>query len=223
MDSHVVKVVLVGESRVGKTNLLLRFVDETFDESYCSTPATTFKIRTISNEFHGHTVKFQLWEHIEQRFRSGGLSAYRGAHVFFVVYDVTDEHSFNKNCYWLSDIEHHRFTEEMPMIVLVGNKSDLSASRVITHEQGQSLAASKGISFFEVSAKSSQNVEQLFFEAGYAFLQKRGIINSPMKSARAGVSVAGDGSGPSSTDINTTDNSGEGGDGKNKSEKCLIS
>lgn len=117
------------------------------------------KIRTI--ELDGKTIKLQIWDTAgQERFRTITSSYYRGAHGIIVVYDVTDSESFNNVKQWLHEID--RYAAENVNKLLVGNKSDLTAKRVVSTEQGKEFADSLGIEFLETSAKTSANVEQAF-------------------------------------------------------------
>ena len=119
----------------------------------------TQKIRTI--ELDGKTIKLQIWDTAgQERFRTITSSYYRGAHGIIVVYDVTDQESFNNVKQWLHEID--RYAAENVNKLLVGNKSDLTGKRVVSTEQGKEFADSLGIEFLETSAKTSTNVEQAF-------------------------------------------------------------
>jgi len=156
---YLFKLLLIGDSGVGKSCLLLRFADDTYTESYISTIGVDFKIRTI--ELDGKTIKLQIWDTAgQERFRTITSSYYRGAHGIIVVYDVTDNESFNNVKQWLHEID--RYACENVNKLLVGNKSDLTAKRVVSTEQGKEFAESLGIEFLETSAKVSTNVEQAF-------------------------------------------------------------
>jgi len=156
---YLFKLLLIGDSGVGKSCLLLRFADDTYTESYISTIGVDFKIRTI--ELDGKTIKLQIWDTAgQERFRTITSSYYRGAHGIIVVYDVTDNESFNNVKQWLHEID--RYACENVNKLLVGNKSDLTAKRVVSTEQGKEFADSLGIEFLETSAKTAQNVEQAF-------------------------------------------------------------
>lgn len=117
------------------------------------------KIRTI--DLDGKTIKLQIWDTAgQERFRTITSSYYRGAHGIIVVYDVTDNESFNNVKQWLHEID--RYAAENVNKLLVGNKSDLTGKRVVSTEQGKEFADSLGIEFLETSAKTSSNVEQAF-------------------------------------------------------------
>merc|ERR1711935_668480 len=153
------KLLLIGDSGVGKSCLLLRFADDTYTESYISTIGVDFKIRTI--ELEGKTVKLQIWDTAgQERFRTITSSYYRGAHGIIVVYDVTDQESFANVKQWLNEID--RYANENVNKLLVGNKSDLTAKRAVDYETAKAFADEIGIPFMETSAKSADNVEQAF-------------------------------------------------------------
>lgn len=179
-SDYLFKLLLIGDSGVGKSCLLLRFADDTYTESYISTIGVDFvsqmgfsvnfcrclfshtfpqKIRTI--DLDQKTIKLQIWDTAgQERFRTITSSYYRGAHGIIVVYDVTDMESFTNVKQWLHEID--RYAAENVNKLLVGNKSDLTAKRVVSTEQGKELADSLGIEFLETSAKTSTNVEQAF-------------------------------------------------------------
>ena len=153
------KLLLIGDSGVGKSCLLLRFADDTYTESYISTIGVDFKIRTI--ELDGKTTKLQVWDTAgQERFRTITSSYYRGAHGIIVVYDVTDQESFNNVKQWLQEID--RYACENVDKLLVGNKCDLTDKKVVEYTSAKGYADQLGISFLETSAKNATNVEQAF-------------------------------------------------------------
>ena len=179
---YLFKLLLIGDSGVGKSCLLLRFADDTYTDSYISTIGVDFKIRTI--ELDGKTIKLQIWDTAgQERFRTITSSYYRGAHGIIIVYDVTSKDSFDSVKQWLQEIE--RYASEAVNKLLVGNKSDMEAKRAVQTDQGKEMAASLKMPFLETSAKASTNVEK-------AFLTMAGEIKSRMASApnRGGASGA---------------------------------
>jgi Ras-related protein Rab-1A len=151
--------LLIGDSGVGKSCLLLRFADDTYTESYISTIGVDFKIRTI--ELDGKTVKLQIWDTAgQERFRTITSSYYRGAHGIIIVYDVTDRQSFLNVEHWLKEID--KYATGNVNKLLVGNKSDLQSKKVVTYDEAKEFADKHGIKFLETSAKNSHNVEQAF-------------------------------------------------------------
>ncbi|THU61977.1 hypothetical protein C4D60_Mb01t00290 [Musa balbisiana] len=134
-------------------------VDDSYIESYISTIGVDFKIRTVEQD--GKTIKLQIWDTAgQERFRTITSSYYRGAHGIIVVYDVTDQGSFNNVKQWLNEID--RYASENVNKLLVGNKCDLTDSRVVSYETGKAFADEIGIPFLEASAKDSTNVEKAF-------------------------------------------------------------
>lgn len=158
-SDYLFKLLLIGDSGVGKSCLLLRFADDTYTESYISTIGVDFKIRTI--DIDGKTIKLQIWDTAgQERFRTITSSYYRGAHGIIVVYDTTDLESFNNVKQWLHEID--RYASDNVNKLLVGNKSDLVGKRVVSYEQAMDFADSLGIEFIETSAKNATNVEKAF-------------------------------------------------------------
>ncbi|ORZ22243.1 GTP-binding protein ypt1 [Absidia repens] len=156
---YLLKILLIGDSGVGKSCMLLRFADDTFTDNYISTIGVDFKIRTI--ELEGKIVKLQIWDTAgQERFRTITSSYYRGAHGIIVVYDVTDPDSFNNIKLWLNEIG--RYASEGVNKLLIGNKNDLTDQKVIQTEQLKELSDTLGIPFLETSAKESVNVEKAF-------------------------------------------------------------
>jgi len=156
---YLFKLLLIGDSGVGKSCLLLRFADDTYTESYISTIGVDFKIRTI--ELNNKTIKLQIWDTAgQERFRTITSSYYRGAHGIIVVYDVTDQVSFTNVKQWLQEID--RYACENVNKLLVGNKSDLVAKKVVDFNAAKEFADGLGIPFLETSAKNATNVEQAF-------------------------------------------------------------
>lgn len=157
--SPAAELLLIGDSGVGKSCLLLRFADDTYTESYISTIGVDFKIRTI--ELEGKTVKLQIWDTAgQERFRTITSSYYRGAHGIIVVYDVTDQDTFSNVKQWLQEID--RYACEGVNKLLVGNKSDLTTKKVVDYAVAKEFADQIGVSLLETSAKNATNVEQAF-------------------------------------------------------------
>ncbi|KAG9298743.1 hypothetical protein G9A89_012811 [Geosiphon pyriformis] len=151
---YLFKLLLIGDSGVGKSCLLLRFADDTYTESYISTIGVDFKIRTI--ELEGKT-----WDTAgQERFRTITSSYYRGAHGIIVVYDVTDQDTFANVKQWLQEID--RYACEGVNKLLVGNKSDLTNKKVVDYTAAKEFADGLSIPFLETSAKNATNVESAF-------------------------------------------------------------
>ncbi|KAK3705463.1 GTP-binding protein [Vermiconidia calcicola] len=187
----LIKLLLIGDSGVGKSCCLLRFSEDSFTPSFITTIGIDFKIRTI--ELDGKRVKLQIWDTAgQERFRTITTAYYRGAMGILLVYDVTDEKSFNNIRTWFSNVEQHA-TEGVNKI-LIGNKCDWEEKRAVSTEQGQALADELGIPFMEVSAKSNINVEKAFFSLA-GDIKKR-IVDTQQPQApqqQSGVQVGGAG------------------------------
>lgn len=172
---YLFKLLLIGDSGVGKSCLLLRFADDTYSESYISTIGVDFKIRTMVID--GKTIKLQIWDTAgQERFRTITSSYYRGAHGILVVYDITDAASFANVRQWLQEID--RYACDSTNRVLVGNKCDLEHKRVVSTNEGREFAAALGIDFLEASAKSSINVEQTFETMARSIMERVSSMSS---------------------------------------------
>lgn len=181
---HLFKILLIGDSGVGKSCLLLRFVDDAYTESYISTIGVDFKIRTLTIE--GKTVKMQIWDTAgQERFRTITSSYYRGAHGIAVVYDVTDMESFNNVKQWLSEIE--KYASDNVNKLLIGNKSDLVSKKVVDTEMAKSFADSHNIPFIETSAKNATNVEEAFLRMATDIKTRISAQNIPTRNGGKGV------------------------------------
>ena len=158
---HLIKLLLIGDSGVGKSCLLLRFSDDQFTTSFITTIGIDFKIRTV--DLDGSRVKLQIWDTAgQERFRTITTAYYRGAMGILLTYDVTDEQSFDNVRNWMRNIEQHA-TENVCKI-LVGNKSDVpEEKRRGSAARGEVMADEFGITFFETSAKAGFQVEDAFF------------------------------------------------------------
>jgi len=174
---YLFKLLLIGDSGVGKSCLLLRFADDTYTESYISTIGVDFKIRTI--ELDGKTIKLQIWDTAgQERFRTITSSYYRGAHGIIVVYDITDAQTFTNVKQWLGEIE--RYACENVNKLLVGNKSDLKDKRKVNEDTAKDFADTLGIPFLETSAKCSTNVEQAFITMATE-IKNRMAVSAPQQ------------------------------------------
>ena len=155
---HLFKILIIGESGVGKTCFLLRYAENSFVANHLLTIGIDFKIKVI--EIEGKNIKLQIWDTAGQdRFRTITKTYYKGSHGVILVYDVCDERSFGNVKNWVNQIEQN--AKSSICKVLVGNKCD-KAERVITEEQGRKLAEEYNMKFYETSAKTGQNVEEAF-------------------------------------------------------------
>jgi len=166
---YLFKLLLIGDSGVGKTCVLFRFSDDAFNSTFISTIGIDFKIRTI--ELDDKKIKLQIWDTAgQERFRTITTAYYRGAMGILLLYDITNEKSFDNIKTWIHNIEQHA-SEDVEKMIL-GNKCDMEEKRVISMEQGQKLAAEHDVAFMETSAKSNINVEEAFTQIARAIKKK---------------------------------------------------
>ncbi|XP_019731538.1 ras-related protein Rab-8B [Hippocampus comes] len=160
---YLFKLLLIGDSGVGKTCLLFRFSEDSFNTTFISTIGIDFKIRTI--ELDGKRVKLQIWDTAgQERFRTITTAYYRGAMGIMLVYDISNEKSFENIKNWIRNIEEHASSDVEKMVL--GNKCDMSDRRQVSKDRGEKLAIDYGVKFLETSAKSSLNVEEAFYTMG---------------------------------------------------------
>uniref|UniRef100_A0A7S3J9M8 Ras-related protein Rab-1 n=1 Tax=Euplotes harpa TaxID=151035 RepID=A0A7S3J9M8_9SPIT len=153
------KLLLIGNSGVGKSCILMRYADNSFTENFFNTIGVDFKIKTIT--LNDQIIKMQIWDTAGQdRFRTLTSSYYRGAHGIIIVYDVTSKDSFDNVRQWMQEIE--KFASENVNKLLVGNKSDLEEQREVSYDEGVELAKKYDIPFLEVSAKNAIHVDDTF-------------------------------------------------------------
>ena len=155
---YLFKLLILGESGVGKTCLLLRYTDDFFTANHLTTVGIDFKVRVVVLE--NKIIKLQIWDTAgQERFRNISRIYYKGAQGIILTYDITDQSSFRNVRNWIKQVEENAPTNVCK--VLVGNKCDKS-DRVVTEEEGKMLANDFGMRFFETSAKTNQNVNEVF-------------------------------------------------------------
>uniref|UniRef100_K3WH41 Uncharacterized protein n=1 Tax=Globisporangium ultimum (strain ATCC 200006 / CBS 805.95 / DAOM BR144) TaxID=431595 RepID=K3WH41_GLOUD len=154
---HLFKLVLIGDSGVGKSCLLLRFA----------------RFRTV--KIDKKTIKLQIWDTAgQERFRTITSAYYRGADGIIMVYDVTSQESFDHVNDWLNEV--NRYASEGTCKLLVGNKSDISENRAVSYETAKAFADSLAIPFLETSAKNAQNVEEAFLTMASELITIREMV-----------------------------------------------
>ncbi|GMI90293.1 ARABIDOPSIS RAB GTPASE HOMOLOG A2B, RAB GTPase homolog A2B, RAB GTPASE HOMOLOG A2B [Hibiscus trionum] len=156
---YLFKIVLIGDSGVGKSNILSRFTRNEFALDSKSTIGVEFATRTLQVE--GKTVKAQIWDTAgQERYRAITSAYYRGAVGALLVYDITKRQTFDNVLRWLRELRDH--ADSNIVIMMAGNKSDLNHLRAVSTEDAQGLAESEGLSFMETSALEAYNIEKAF-------------------------------------------------------------
>ena len=141
----VFKIVIIGNSSVGKSSLLLRFADDIFHSTFLPTIGVDFKIRTI--EQGGSVVKLQMWDTAgQEKFKTIVSAYYKGAQGIMFVFDLCDPNSFRDVKNWMAEAQ--RFSNDKAVKILVGNKSDLVAERMVSRQAAETYAASEGMTYF---------------------------------------------------------------------------
>ena len=161
MDSLVsLKFLLLGESGVGKSSLMLRFTEDELNPKIVPTIGLDFKVKVM--DCMGYSVKLSIWDTAgQERFNYITSTYYRGSHGVILVYDLTSRISFEKLNHWL--LEESRYRRENNTVKLVvGNKRDLSESREVSYEEGREWAERRGFHFEETSAITSSSVGTVF-------------------------------------------------------------
>jgi small GTP-binding protein len=159
-SDFVFKILLLGDSEVGKSCFLMRYSDNVFVENYITTIGLDYKLKTVKLD-SGKTIKVQLWDTAGQdKYRTIAKNYYKGSHGILLLYDITKITSFENRREWIRDIKEE--VSEKAIIFLIGNKIDLTDNRKISKEKGEELAEEYKIPFFEASAKSGENVDEVF-------------------------------------------------------------
>ena len=152
---YLFKIMLIGDSAVGKSSLMMRFCDEKFNPTFFPTIGVDFKIKTFAEE----SIKLQIWDTAgQERFKAITNAYYRGAHGIIVVFDVANRQSFNNVENWLADIDNLKTKNVVRL--LVGNKCDLNDEREVSQNEASRFAENAGMKYIETSAKNDTNVQK---------------------------------------------------------------
>ncbi|CCM00219.1 uncharacterized protein FIBRA_02247 [Fibroporia radiculosa] len=204
-----VKLLLIGNSSVGKSSLLLRFSDEQWlpEDEASATIGVDFRVHKM--EVKGKKVKLSIWDTAgQERFRTITSSYYRGAQGIILVYDVANRESFDALPRWYSELE--TYVSPSVVKIIVGNKVDKEFSRQVSHSEGQHFAERMNSLFFEASAKTSIGVREAFQEVVEKILDTPELW-APLGHKARGVSVGGSGadSMPGSINLSRTESAGD--------------
>merc|ERR1712188_175085 len=208
--AYLFKYIVIGDTGVGKSCLLLQFTDKRFQPVHDLTIGVEFGARMINID--GKQIKLQIWDTAGQEsFRSITRSYYRGAAGALLVYDITRRDTFNHLTTWLEDARQH--SSSNMVIMLIGNKSDLEARREVTKEEGEAFAREHGLIFMETSAKTASNVEEAFIGTAKEIYTKiqEGVFD--INNEANGIKLGPQHSGPSQSPMSNGGGNQSGGGG----------
>ena len=156
---YLLKYVIIGDSGVGKSNILLQYINGKFNEDFKATVGVEFGAKNI--EINGRIYRIQIWDTAgQENFRSIARAYYKNSICACIVYDITSRNSFNSVQSWIDDC-----TKQTPrniLLLLIGNKNDLNDKREVQYEEGEEFAKKKNMIFLETSAKTGKNIEKIF-------------------------------------------------------------
>jgi small GTP-binding protein len=168
---YIFKLILIGNSGVGKSSIIQRYMKNTFEESYKCTIGVDFLMKTLN--LNGKTVKLQLWDTAgQEKYKSMVASYYRGANVALVVFDITSHASFDSLPVWIEN--YYKNGPEEKNIILIGNKKDMEESRQVTKQEAEIFSETNNMMYFETSAKEGDNIEYIFTYAAEKLLEYYG-------------------------------------------------
>ena len=157
--NYLCKYIIIGDGGVGKSNLLLRYAHGQFNPEYQVTIGVEFGIKDV--DIGNNTFRIQIWDTAgQENFKSITRSYFKNSICAIICYDITKKESFDNVTSWIEDCKTQCY--KSVHMVLVGNKTDLNERRVVSTDEGKELADKLGISFYETSAKTGENVEKVF-------------------------------------------------------------
>ena len=160
--NYVIKILTLGDTNVGKSSIVLRFVSDKFDDKMFSTIGIDFKSKVI--KVGNQSIKVLLWDTAgQEKFQNIAKQYYNGANGVLLIFDITDKKSFERIDFWLQELKEHIRLDELH-VVLVGNKIDNENKRVIKYEEANEYAEKNNVKYYEVSAKTTKGLNTLFNE-----------------------------------------------------------
>jgi len=158
---YLIKTVLIGDAAVGKSSLLLKYIDNSFEDTYVCTIGVDFKIKSLYIE--NKRIKLQIWDTAgQERFKPITKCYFRGSHGCVVLFDITNRQSFLNVRSWITDYRDNNTVDSAENIVIIGNKADKEESRSVSVEEARLLAETLGVSYTETSARSGEGVSEAF-------------------------------------------------------------
>lgn len=192
---YIFKIILIGDANIGKTSLINRYVTNCFNDRYICTIGVDFMMKSI--QYDNQTIKLQLWDTAGmEKYKQITTSYYRGAQAAIICFDLTSKQSFSSLSKWVDDFCQFYNPIFQKIILIVGNKSDLIDSREVSQEEIDNYIKLNNFKYYETSAKSGDNVEELFLElAKSLYSSYKNNMNSQIKNAiqmRKSTLTAGD-------------------------------
>eukprot|EP01064_Diplonema_japonicum_P024096 TRINITY_DN34576_c0_g1_i1.p1 TRINITY_DN34576_c0_g1~~TRINITY_DN34576_c0_g1_i1.p1 ORF type:complete len:204 (+),score=24.02 TRINITY_DN34576_c0_g1_i1:43-654(+) len=182
------KLQLVGNSGVGKSCILLRFTEGQYTDDLGPTIGVDFRVKNMTVK--GQNVKLMVWDTAgQERFRTLTSAYYRGAHGVILVYDITDEESFEKLDSWMEEIDNYKSFPDVVKL-LVGNKTDLEASRKVSASRAEEFARKHSMMWIEVSAKTKEGIAQAFRELVNKIFDTDSLMAHATSSKKTGVNLS---------------------------------
>ena len=167
--NYLLKYIIIGNASVGKSNLLMRFTQNKFTENYQATIGVEFGAKNI--EINKKTYRIQVWDTAgQENFRSITRSYFKNSVCAMVTYDISNRKSFEDVNTWIEEVQNQ--SPKTILIILIGNKIDLKDKREVSYEEGKDLANKNGIIFMETSAKTGENVNEIFKQSGQEIAKK---------------------------------------------------
>jgi small GTP-binding protein len=164
------RVITLGDSGVGKTNFIFRFIDDKFSLNYFSTFGIDTKFKNVKLD-NGCEIKFKIYDTAgQERFKSISQNYIKKANGILLMYSISDKASFNNIENWMTNIKENSGNKNA--IVLIATKCDLNEERVVSKESGEALAKQFGINFYETSSKSNINIKEAFFDIAGQIIEK---------------------------------------------------
>ena len=159
--NYIFKIILIGNSNVGKSSILKRYIQKVFDDNYSCTIGVDFFMKSIT--IGEKTIKLQLWDTAgTEKYRSITTGYYRGANAALVVFDLTSKKSFTALNEWIQNYYKYSNPDSVKNVVIIGNKCDLTESREVTEEEINDFIKDNNITYFETSAKDGKNIDECF-------------------------------------------------------------
>ena len=175
-----IRVMLIGDSNVGKTSIIKRYCNNQFSPSYISTVGIDFETKYL--RLNGKIINLQIWDTAgQERYKVLAKNYYKNSDGFIIVYDITDKKSFNNVANWITQIKDS--ASENVKCVLLGNKCDLEELRQVDINQGKDLANNYHLKFYETSAQKGNNIQKVFTDLVKGFLNDDNFVNDSERSS----------------------------------------